>query len=366
MRAVVDAKEFSKALGMVSKVLRKSVYIPALEEALVRFTGGRCILIGTDLDTWLTTELPARGDDFSFVFHRTASAAKACRRFDGELVLERTEAGEGRDRQRKLCMSCGSRDGEFRTLLPEDHPEMPELEPKCSFSVNAANLLKQISQIKYATLSASSRTAADCSSIQFSGSRIYCLDGLRAAWSTDDTISVPEPFMAPAASLEHLKAFGKQDVSVRLGGHYVDITDETTHLIFRRVEAVPFNLDSAIPRQFHEEVDLSPNEFLAELTYLKDLLPAGQRPCVHFCGGRLLTQANGCRYQTRIQLDGSSEMEIGFNLHHMTDALRQFRGEPRVRMKLTTPASPILLEAEGRTDCAMVLPVRLKHGPAAA
>ena len=366
MRAVVDAKEFSKALDMVSKVLRKSAYVPALEEALVRFTGGRCILTGTDFDTWLTTELPARGDDFSFVFHRTASAAKVCRRFDGELVLELTETGEGRDRQRKLCMSCGSRDGEFRTLLPEDYPEMPELELECSFSANAASLLKRISQIKYATLNASLSTAANRSSIQFSGSRIYCLDGLRAAWSTDDTTPVPKPFMAPAAPLEHLKAFGKQDVSVRLGGRYVDITDETTHLIFRQVEAVPFDLDGAIPSQFHEEVDLCPDEFLAELAYLKDLLPAGQKPYVRFCGGRLLTQANGCRYQTRIRLNGSSEMEIGFNLHHMTDALRQFKGTPCVRMKLTTPVSPILLEAEGRSDCAMVLPVRLKQVPAAA
>lgn len=58
--------------------------------------------------------------------------------------------------------------------------------------------------------------------------------------------------------------------------------------------------------------------------------------------------------------------EIGFNLHHMADALRQFKGEPRVRMKFRTPASPILLEADGRSDCALVLPVRLKTPMAAA
>ena len=65
-------------------------------------------------------------------------------------------------------------------------------------------------------------------------------------------------------------------------------------------------------------------------------------------------------------MDGRSEMEIGLNLHHMTDALRQFKGESQVRMKLTTSISPILLEAEGRNDYALVLPVQLKHVPAAA
>ena len=129
---------------------------------------------------------------------------------------------------------------------------------------------------------------------------------------------------------------------------------------------MPFDLDSAIPRQFHEEIYVSPNEFLAKLAYLKELLPNREKPYVRFCGGRLLTQADGRRYQTRIQMDGRSEMEIGLNLHHMTDALRQFKGESQVRMKLTTSISPILLEAEGRNDYALVLPVQLKHVPAAA
>ena len=368
MRAVVDAKAFFRALDTVSKVLRKSACIPVLGEALIRFSGGRCVLTGTDLDTWLITEIPARGDDFAFVFHRTANVVKACRCFCGELALELTETGEGRNRQLKLCMSCGSRDGEFHAFFPEDYPEMPELEsePERSFAVNAAGLMERINRIRYATLKSSANADARSTSIQFSGSRIYCLDGVRAAWSTDEAMSVPKPFMLSAASLEHLKLFGKQDVSVQLGKRYVDITDGTLHLMFRQVEAIPFDLDSAIPTQFREEVDLCPDEFLAELAYLKNLLPTAQKPYVRFCGGRLLTQADGCRYQTRIRLDGRCEMEIGFNLHHMADALRQFKGEPRVRMKLTTPISPIILEAEGRNDCAMVLPVRLKALPAAA
>ena len=119
MRAVVDAKAFSKALDKVSKALGKSKYIPALKEAMVRFSGGRCVLTGTDMNTWLTVEIPAQGDDFAFVFYRTANIAKACRRFGEELTLELTETGEGRKRQLRLCMSCGNRVGEFHALFPD-------------------------------------------------------------------------------------------------------------------------------------------------------------------------------------------------------------------------------------------------------
>ena len=195
MRTVVNAKEFSKALDKVSKALSKSRYIPALKEAMVRFSGGRCVLTGGDLSTWLTAEIPAQGDDFAFVFHRTANVVKACRRLDGDLTLELIETGEGRERQLRLCMSCGNRAGEFYALFPEDYPAMPELEPEQSFSANAASLMERINRIKYATRKPSGDTLARSTSIQFSGSRIYCLDGLRAAWSTDEALSVPRPFM---------------------------------------------------------------------------------------------------------------------------------------------------------------------------
>lgn len=357
MRAVVDAKEFSQALSKVSKALGKSE-IPALSEALVHFSGGRCVLTGTDFDAWLAAELPAQGDGFSFIFHRTASAAKACRRLDGELTLELSESGAGRERQLRLCMRCGSREGEFRAFFPEDYPELPELEPECSFTVNAASLLKRVSRIKYAAYAPqSSDVRSVC--IQFSGSRIFCLDGLRAAWDTDEALSVPAPFMVSSAPLEHLKLFGKEDVTVRLGKRYVDVTDGTLRLTLRRVEAALYELDSAIPKEFQEEICVSPDEFLSELAYLKDLIPVGKKTPLRFEGGRLTAQADGCRYQTRIQVEGHSEITIGFNLSYLTDALRQFKGEPSVRMKLLSPIAPVLLEADGRNDSALVLPVRL-------
>ena len=366
MRAVVDAKEFSQALDKVSRALRKSACIPVLEEALVRFTGGRCILTGTDFETWLMTEIPAQGDDFAFVFHRTADAAKACRRFDGELHLELAESGEGRNKELRLLMRCGHRAGELHAFLPEEYPEPPTLEPKHSFTVNAASLLERINRIKYATVKPTEKTNVCCTSIHFSGNRIYCLDGLRAAWDTDESWAAPIPFMTPAAPLAHLKLFGNKDVSVLLDKRYVSITDGTLNLLFRRVEAVPFDLDSAIPRQFCEEVYVQPKEFMAELAYLKELAPSNQKYVIRFCNGRITTQVDECRYETEIHLDGKSEIEIGFNLCHMMDALQQFKGESHVRMKLTSPISPILLEAEGRSDHALVLPVRLKRMPAAA
>jgi len=364
MRAAVDAKEFSQALDKASKVLTKS-RVPVLGEVMVRFSDGRCVLTGTDLNTWMIAELPARGDEFAFVFHQTANVAKACRRFEGELSFELTETGEGREKHLKLCMSCGYRAGEFNAFFPEDYPNLPELKPECSFTANAVRLQERIDRIKYAALKPGQNTDERSTSIHFSGNRIYCLDGIRAAWDTDETLNVPTSFMVPVAALKHLNLFDSQDVTVQLDERYVDISSGTLHLRFRRVQAPPFDLDSAIPRQFQEEIYVSPKKFLEELAYLRELAPDG-KVLVCFHGGRLFTQTDGGRYYTKIQIDGHSEILIGFNLRNLTDALRQFKGESWVRMKLNTPISPVVLEAEGRSDCAMVLPVRLRNNEMAA
>ena len=71
------------------------------------------------------------------------------------------------------------------------------------------------------------------------------------------------------------------------------------------------------------------------------------------------------RFATRVSMVGRSDLAIGFNLRYMIDALRQFRKEPMVRLKLSGPYTPIVIEADGRSDFALVLPVRLREERAA-
>ena len=71
------------------------------------------------------------------------------------------------------------------------------------------------------------------------------------------------------------------------------------------------------------------------------------------------------RFATRVSMVGRGDLAIGFNLRYMIDALRQFRKEPMVRLKLSGPYTPIVVAAEGRSDFALVLPVRLRDEMAA-
>ncbi len=367
MRATVDAKAFIQALDRVSGIIRKSS-IPVLNAVLVRFEGERCTLTSTNIETYLSAALPAQGDAFAFLLDRPRETARAFRQFEGELALEQTEKGEGDRRRITLALSCGPRAAELHPFLPEDFPSYPVWEPLETFTANANRLYARVERVKYAVdLSGKDNARACVTNVQLSGNRAYAVDGYRMAWDADLELDVPRPFMAAPDALEHLKLFGDQTVSVQLGERFARVTDGMTSLLFRLPEGELLSIDRAIPDKFKAEFQASPQEFLSELKYLKQSLRGKRAHVVRFRGGNLLAESLGERYATKVSIAGCGDVEFGFNLDYMADAMEQFKKEPSVAVKVSAGSlGPIIIEAEGRNDRALVLPYDLKKAGMAA
>lgn len=357
-RATVDVNAFSEALRKVHVVLKKSL-LPALEGVYVRFSGGRCILTTTDMNTWMTTEIPAGGGEFSFVFPRTREVERAYRHSDGMLTLELTgnHGPKGEDRFARL--TCGPRNGEFDILPAGDYPDVPQVDSEVLFHANAARLLERIRRVSYAVLKPGQSTSGRPACVEFLGSRVYALDGYRAAWD-DGGPDIPIPFMVYAEPLCYLKAFGNREVEFRCAKPWLSVSDGTTTILFRTVECDPFQLDSAIPQSYLEEFSVSTKGFLAELEYLKTVTPASKKPYVYLRGNELFTLGKGRRYSAALDISRTDSITTGYNIDYLTDAVRQFKKEQRVTVKISGLHSPLVIEAEGRGDRAMVLPVRVK------
>ncbi len=364
MRATVNAKEFSQALDKVSKVIKRSA-IPIIEGVLVRIANGRCTLTATDLTTWLTAEIASEGDDLSFVLRRIKDTARACRHFNGRLTLETAESGSSKERRLLLAMSCEVREAKFHADLPEDYPGQEQGNLMGNFTANAERLLERVEHVKYMLRKPELRVSSSLSHVQFSANDIYALDGYRLAWDNDPELRFPMPFMALPEALEYLRFFGEKEVSLAFSPRYLQITDGAFTIQTRFEMMGMFNLDGAIPDRSTEEFYVSPKEFLKELAYLKEFIPATDKPYVYFSGGKLSMRVIGEGYSTVVQIDGESKIEFGFDLGNMIDALRQFRTESWVKVKVISSVAPIILETEGRSDRAMVLPVRMRAAAAA-
>lgn len=142
-------------------------------------------------------------------------------------------------------------------------------------------------------------------------------------------------------------------------------SDETLKLYVRRYGVDTYDPDAAIPKVYREVITVQTDELLRELTYLKECVGSCTFPYVRFAGQELSMNVPSGRFTTRVSMVGRGDLTIGFNLRYMLDALKQFRKEPTVRIKLSGPYTPIVVEAEGRSDFALVLPVRLRDEMAA-
>lgn len=361
MRFTVDARAFSYAMSKVSKVLRKSP-LPILEEIAVHVENGLCTLTATDLDTWLVAEFPARGDDVSFVFSRTKDVMKACAHFEGELAITFVPKDE---RDGKIEVLCGQRAAEFPVIAHEDYPECGIIEDGTSLRVNAAALYRRIERVRYAAEKGCLDRRPQSACVQFREDHIFSLDGRRMACDTQPGTVFPAPCLLLGDALTHLRAFGENEVAVQIGAHKVCFSDETLKLYVRRYGVDTYDPDAAIPKAYREVITVQTDELLRELTYLKEYIGSCTFPYVRFAGQELSMNVPSGRFTTRVSMVGRGDLAIGFNLRYMLDALKQFRKEPTVRIKLSGPYTPIVVEAEGRSDFALVLPVRLRDEMAA-
>lgn len=361
MRFTVDARAFSDAMSKVSKVLRKSP-LPILEEIAVHVKNGLCTLTATDFDTWLVAELPARGDDVSFVFSRTKDVMKACAHFEGELAIAFVPKDE---RDGKIEVLCGQRSAEFPVIAHEDYPECGTIEDGISLRLNAAALFRRVERVSYAAEKGCLDRRPQSACVQFREDRVFSLDGRRMACDTQPGTVFPAPCLLRGDALTHLRAFGENEVTVQIGANKVCFSDETLKLYVRRYGVDTYDPDAAIPKSYREVITVKTDELLRELTYLKECIGSCTFPYVRFAGQELSMNVPSGRFTTRVSMVGRGDLAIGFNLRYMLDALKQFRKEPMVRIKLSGPYTPIVIDAEGCSDFALVLPVRLRDEMAA-
>lgn len=312
-RAVVDAKEFSHAMSKVSKILKKCA-IPILEEVCLRIQNGRCTLTATDLETWLTAELPASGDDMFFVFRKTKDILRACSHFAGELTMEFSETRSGSKKVGRVLLRCERRGAEFEVYDGADYPNTPQASEGDAFSVSSARLSACVERVRYAAEkpSVSARPAAIC--VQFCRNRVYALDGTRLACDTLEGVSFPKPFLVRADVLAHLSAFGKEDMTVRIGSSHVLFASGNLRMLARLQGVDTYNVDAVIPKGYRESVTVKTADFVRELNYLKECSVLTAKPYVRFAGEQLSIAASGGAFETGIEVRGRGDMVLGFDL----------------------------------------------------
>lgn len=352
MRAIVNAETFAAALKSVEKV-RGSSMISELQGMEVRFSEESCAMTATDLATWMTAKLPAEGESFSFLLADAGNLAKACRHFKGPLTLELAEESDGA----YLRFSDGEKHGRVSVHLDEACPQEPPLESTAVQVICAADLYARVERIRYAASMSARRPAL--AGVRFQDSRIWCVDGHRAAVNCEEGLTVEKPFILPAESLRYLRTFGTQQVEMRIGEKAVQFASEDRELTVRRLFADDtLTLEEVFTKLPQGRHRVRRTELLEAIRYLQDAVGSKARATTRLQGTSLVVSGPTGQYGAELNMEASFEAKPAVDLRYMKEALEQFAGAEYVTLCVTDPPMPLFLFDESGENAAVVLPVR--------
>ncbi len=358
MKNSVDAAAFYKAMTALMEVTSKSS-IEVLREIKAEFTGERCVLSATDLDTWMSVTIQANGDSFDFVFRSSANIQKVCRHYDGVLELELQQRGD----ESFLTMRSSGKGGEFPVYDTKDCPAWPEFEIKQTYTANAAKILACVKQVKYAVDLRNTRP--EYQGGLFQNKHIWALEGHRAACCDGGGLDVEAPFVVGVSAMEQLKAFDDADVQIGVADEWVLFQNEHVRLLAKRIlNVTPMTYESVVPQKWNEEFCFHRKDFVQALKYLLACIGKADKPYVRFHNGTLSLRVNSCLYKAAVPISAESSIIFGFDARFMLDALTQFEKQDMVTMRLTGSLGAISLVAGNSS--AIVLPVRLREEQKAA
>lgn len=352
MKSKVDAEAFAAAVKAVSNILKKTK-IPQFGEVRVQFADDGCRVSATDLSSWLSAEIDARGDEFSFVFRNTRKMLRTLRHFHGELTVE--PFTEGNDR--KVYLHTGDMAGEFPVLEDDAHEPIPRFEPLHRYAVDTAALYRRVQSVAYATRSPSQRPLYG--GVRFQDKRLWCVDGYRMAIHEDAALNVAERFVLPASALKQLRVFRAAEGELLVGAKHASITAGGLTLTCDVIEwDDDMKIETALPKTIGESYRVSRKQYLDALNYLADCTNAKEVNGVLFDGGRLLARGRHGKFAAKVDIaEGTATVRYGFNLAYMKQALEQLKDVEYVRIDAISDISPVVLHGGGVT--AMVLPVRM-------
>lgn len=352
MKAHVNAAEFYAAMKKVSGALRRSA-VPSLEQIRVDFESGVCRMTASDLALWLSAEIPAEGDSFSFMFSNTAGAVRACRYYRGDMTVE-LSGGRG-DMKARFCAE--EKSGMFPVEDVSMCPICPSEEPIGHYVLDVPTLLKRIKKVEYAIRVSDSKPAM--AGVRFDGNHVWCVDGLRIALNDDPGLTVEQQFILPAYALAHLNAFSAGETELFVGAKYARFASADTKLLIRQlVPSDGLRIENAIPSHSAESYLLDRDKLADAIGYLEGCSRGMPRPYVFFDGRELILENGDFEFSTVLETKGVSSVKFAFDINMMRDALKQFVDEKTIHVSVSSKFAPIVLRGNG-ADTALLMPVRM-------
>ncbi len=258
----------------------------------------------------------------------------------------------------------------------EDYPELPDVNSGRPIFIPQSKLKELISGTIFAVSENQGRPIHTGVKFEVTNDSIttIAVDGFRLArrtWHPEEPTNRELSFVAPAAGLKEIEKIlsdSNEDASFTLGPKHILFQIGNATLVCRLLEGEFLDWRRVVPSNCPVQLVAHVGDLLSSVERVGLIVSEKYKSPVRCVFGnqvlqmRTNTTIGAAEDRCAIAGDGK-ELEIGFNVRYLIDALRAVPSE-EVTLELTNGLSPIVLTpAEDKYDFAyMILPVRIKNG----
>ena len=280
------------------------------------------------------------------------------------------------DESYKVSIRAGYSSFTISAESANDYPELPDVGSGRRVSIPQSALKELIGGTIFAVSENQGRPIHTGVKFEVEENTISAIavDGFRLArrtYHTEEENVSKMAFVVPSAGLKEVEKIlsdSDEDVAFTLGGRHILFTIGTATLICRLLEGDFLDWKKVVPTNSPVKLVANVGELASAIERVGLVVSEKYKSPVRcvFSDQVLLLRTNttigAAEDRCSIAGDGK-ELEIGFNVRYLADALRAVPGE-EVCLELTNSLSPIVLTpVDDKKDFAyMSLPVRIKNG----
>ncbi len=365
MKLTAERDALLKPLQAVIGVVERRQTMPILSNVLLQIREDNLSVTATDLEVELVADTGVAVKAGGEITVSGRKLLDICRALPDGASVEISAAGE------KLNVKSGRSKFTLATLPAAEFPTIEDIKSSQSISVSQASLGKLIEKTHFSMAQQDVRYYLNGLLVETAGGnlRAVATDGHRLALSDvaldDQGLSEQQVIVPRKGVLELQRLLGDEgEIDIELGGNHIRIQLDGIRFTSKLIDGRFPEYERVIPKESSTVITVEKATFRSALqraAILSNEKYRGIRLIIHE-GGMVIQAHNPEQEEAEEELEvdyHGDDIEIGFNVNYLLDALSAVEGDNIVLSVLDSNSSCLLRDPESAASKFVVMPMRL-------
>lgn len=367
MKIQISKEELLPSLSNVISVVEKRQTLPILGNVFIKTENNKMTLVGSDLETEITTVLLNVNADNGEI---TVSARKLfdiCRALPDESMIELSLE------ENKMNIHSGKSKFNLQTLAAVEYPRLESNDWEVDFVIKQNELANLFSSTSFAMAQQDVRyflngllfeTNNDSITTVATDGHRLAKNTIKSAVTTNNLIQSIIPRKAVQEIIKFIDSESEETLQIKINNSHISITSNNYHFISKLIDGRYPEYQKVIPNNLDKQVLINKAHFSEVLTRTAILSNEKFRGVSVFFKENLLVvnsrnpDHEEAKDEMIIDYKGE-ETEIGFNVNYLLEVIRQCVTEEIIFYFKDAATSGVIKEKGNEEKLYLIMPMRI-------